>query len=82
MSHFNNTYQKLYTRYKNGEPEVTGTRYYHGELYRAIYPGMKNLSLKQLFDEISHPHEWKDWDTEHKVQYKLLYVSPERLSNP
>ena len=82
VKNFNSVYKKLYTRYKNGEEGITGSPYYQGELYRAIYPGMKNLSLKQLFDEIAHPHEWDEWDTEHKVQYKLLYVSPERLSNP
>lgn len=82
VQNFNNEYEKLFDRYQNEEEGIVGSPYYDGRLYRAIYPGMKNLSLGQLFDEIAHPREWDDWDTEHKVQYKLLYVSPERLSNP
>ena len=82
VKNFNNTYKELYHRYKNNEEGIVGSEYYHGELYRAIYPGMNNLGLDELFDEIAHPHEWDDWDMEHKVQYRLLYVSPERLSSP
>lgn len=82
VNNFNDTYKKLYDRYENHEEGIAGSEHYHGELYRAIYPGMNNLSLNGLFDEIAHPHEWDDWDTKHKVQYKLLYISPERLSTP
>ncbi len=43
--------------------------------YRAVYPGMNNYSLDELLDELVNP-------SEPNTEYKLLYVSPERLSNP
>ena len=82
VKNFNRMCKKLYNRYVNEEEGIVGSEYYHGELYRAIYPGMNNLSLKGFFDEIVHPQDWDEWDTDHKVQYKMIYVSPERLSNP
>ncbi len=43
--------------------------------YKAIYPGMNNYSTANTFDEIISPHD-------ENTEYKLLYLSPERLSLP
>jgi len=44
-------------------------------MYKAIYPGMNNLSNKSMFEEIIHPEI-------PGTKYKLLYISPESLQNP
>lgn len=41
---------------------------------------MDDLSLQAMFSEIRNPHEKSG--QRRKIQYKLLYVSPERLYNP
>ena len=52
--------------YKNG---------YIDKEYRAIYPNMDDMSNMDVFEEILHP------SSEH-IEYKLLYLSPERLARP
>ena len=54
---------------------------YHADIrFKAIYPGMDNLSLQEMFSEMRYPRENSNNGSE--VQYKLLYVSPERLCHP
>lgn len=43
--------------------------------YKAIFPGMNNLSTADLIDEIVSP-------ADSSTEYKLLYLSPERLAIP
>ena len=51
----------------------------NGSKYRAIYPGMKGLSSSELFKEITR--HCSDEDNNYEC-YKLLYLSPEKLSSP
>jgi RecQ family ATP-dependent DNA helicase len=68
VNEFNQTTLKTYTdRTINGNAPA--------KLFKAIYPGMSNMSDEALFEEILNP---SDPDTE----YKLLYLTPERLSSP
>lgn len=54
--------------------------YYEGIHFKAIYPGMDGLSTQAMFSEIRHPH--RPAGSRREIQYKFLYVSPERLCNP
>ena len=72
-------YEEICERNVKGD---TRNESYDKKIYRAIYPGMNNLSLEQFFDEIINPLNVYEGDKVTKVQYKLIYVSPERLSNP
>ena len=44
--------------------------------YKAIYPGMHNLSNADLFEELKKKNDAGEYE------YKLLYLSPERLNIP
>lgn len=55
-----------------------GKNYYEGIRFQAIYPGMDGLTIQEMFSKIQNP----PMAGEREVQYKFLYVSPERLSNP
>ncbi len=57
-----------------------GENYYQTVRFKSIYPGMDGLSPQAMFSEILNPHESSGQGR--KIQYKLLYVSPERLCNP
>lgn len=54
--------------------------YYENIRFKAIYPGMDGLSARDMFSEIRSPRENGRHGRE--IQYKFLYVSPERLGNP
>lgn len=54
--------------------------YYQNIRFKAIYPGMDGLSSRALFSEIQNPRENRGGGRQ--VQYKFLYVSPERLCSP
>ena len=54
--------------------------YYENIHFKAIYPGMDGLSIRAMFSEIRHPR--RPAGSRREVQYKFLYVSPERLCSP
>lgn len=54
--------------------------YYENICFKAIYPGMDGISIREMFSEIQNPR--KIPGSMRKVHYKFLYVSPERLCNP
>ncbi|MCI8888254.1 MAG: ATP-dependent DNA helicase RecQ [Hungatella sp.] len=62
---------------QGGRREVN---YYENLWFKAIYPGMKGLSLDAMFSEIQNPQ--REEGQEREIRYKLLYVSPERLCDP
>lgn len=64
-------------------PQRLARNYYEGLRFRAIYPGMDGLSPQAMFAEIRRPQANNSGNPHRRrVQYKLLYVSPERLQNP
>lgn len=78
---FNKKFLKLHDLHVKGDiADVNGIDY-NGEIYRAIYPGMNNLSLEGFFDEIAKPTPNDGEDETAIIKYKLIYISPERLSD-
>lgn len=55
-----------------------GKNYYEDIRFQAIYPGMDGLTIQEMFSRIRKPPQAGG----REVQYKFLYVSPERLANP
>lgn len=78
---FNKKFLKLHDLYVKGDIVDVNGIYYKGEIYRAIYPGMNNLSLEGFFDEIANPTPNDGEDETAIIKYKLIYISPERLSD-
>ena len=58
--------KKAFSAYKAGRTP---------KLYKAIYPGMDELHNSDILDKILHPDD-------KNTEYKLLYLSPERLTKP
>lgn len=59
---------------------ASAKNYYDGIQFKAIYPGMDGLSSQAMFAEMQAPR--KNSGSGRRIQYKFLYVSPERLCNP
>ncbi len=74
VNNFNNAHYPRYHPVQKNRREVN---YYENIRFKAIYPGMDGLTSQAMFSEIQNPSREKDGKRE--VQYKLLYVSPERL---
>lgn len=66
-----------YPRYHSASKDARQVNYYENLWFKAIYPGMDGLSMDAMFSEIQNPK--KKGEEKREVQYKLLYVSPERL---
>ena len=66
-----------YPRYHGAQENGRQENYYENLWFKAIYPGMDGLSPRAMFCEIQNPQRTDDGRRE--IQYKLLYVSPERL---
>ncbi|MCI8416529.1 MAG: ATP-dependent DNA helicase RecQ [Lachnospiraceae bacterium] len=66
-----------YPRYHSAQENRRQVNYYENLWFKAIYPGMDGLSLRAMFSEIQNPQ--KEGEEKRQIQYKLLYVSPERL---
>lgn len=73
VRNFNNNHYPIH--HKDGN-----RNFYDNFCFKAIYPGMNGLSGQAMFSEIQNPRE--NGVGNRHVQYKLLYVSPERLHSP
>lgn len=74
VSNFNGGhYPRCHLARGNAKP----ANYYENLWFKAIYPGMDGLTARAMFDEIQNPRQ--ETGDRRKIQYKLLYVSPERL---
>lgn len=73
----NNFNSGHYPRYHFARGSASPAGFYENIWFRAIYPGMDGLSARVMFSEIQHPR--REGEGKREIQYKLLYVSPERL---
>lgn len=75
----NNFNSGHYPRYHSARGSAGPAGYYENIWFKAIYPGMNGLSAHAMFSEIQYPRQEREGKRE--IQYKLLYVSPERLQD-
>lgn len=73
----NNFNSGHYPRYHSPREGARPASFYENIWFKAIYPGMDGLSPRDMFSEIQHPRQ--EGAGKRQIQYKLLYVSPERL---